>query len=55
MVYIVSAIETTRYNEKEKPSPILKTFLRQSQSCTPKPEPKKQKSFRLWHNRVDTL
>ena len=31
--------------EKEKPSPILKKFIRQSQSSTPEPEPKKAKNI----------
>ena len=39
---------------KEKPSPFLRKFLRQSQPSTSEPEPKKQKLLHLWHNRVDT-
>ena len=35
------AMKTSRDFEKRKPSPFLKKFLRQSQSSTPEPEPKK--------------
>ena len=38
------ARKTSRDYEKEKPSPFLKKFLRQSQPSTPEPEPKKDKS-----------
>ena len=34
-------VYTSRDYEKEKPSPFLKKFLRQSQPTTPEPEPKK--------------
>ena len=37
------AIETSHDYEKEKPSPFLKNFLRQSQPSTTEPEPKKVK------------
>ena len=37
------ARKTSRDYEKEKASPFLKKFLRQSQSSTSKPEPKKVK------------
>ena len=37
------ARKTSRDSEKEKPSPFLKNFLRQSQPSTPEPEPKKVK------------
>ena len=37
------ARKTSRDYEKEKPSPFLKKFLRQSQSSTSEPEPKKVK------------
>ena len=36
--------KTSRYYEKEKPSPILKKFLRQSQPSTSELDPKKDKS-----------
>ena len=48
------AVKTSRDDEKEKPSPFLKYFLRQSQPSTSEPEPKKVESIHLWHNRVDT-
>ena len=35
------ARKTSRDYEKEKPSPYLKKFLRQSDSSTSEPEPKK--------------
>ena len=35
------ARETSRDYEKEKPSPFLKKFLRQSHPSTSEPEPKK--------------
>ena len=38
------ARKTSRDYEKEKPSPFLKKFLRQSQPSTSEPEPKKDKS-----------
>ena len=37
------ARKTSRDYEKEKPSPFLKKFLRQSEPCTSEPEPKKVK------------
>ena len=37
------ARKTSRDYEKEKPSPFLRKFLRQSQSSTPETEPKKAK------------
>ena len=37
------ARKTNRDYEKEEPSPFLKKFLSQSQSSTPKLEPKKAK------------
>ena len=37
------ARKTSRVYEKEKPSPFLKKFLRQSQPSTSEPEPKKVK------------
>ena len=37
------ARKTSRDYEKEKPSPFLKKLLRQSQTSTPEPEPKKAK------------
>ena len=39
--------------ENEKSSIFLKKCIRQSQSTTPEPEPKRQKSFHFWHNLVD--
>ena len=47
------ARKTSRDCEK-KPSPYLKKSLRQSDPSTSEPEPKKQKFFHLWYNRVDT-
>ena len=38
------ARKTSRDYEKEKPSPFLKKFLRQSQPSTSEPEPRKDKS-----------
>ena len=40
--------------EKRSPSTVAKKFMRQLQSTTPEPVPKKQKSFHLRQNRVDT-
>ena len=48
------ARKTSRDYEKEKPSPILKKFVRQPQPSTSEPEPKRQKLFHLRHNRVET-
>ena len=45
--------QTSLYYENEKPSPSLKNFFRQSQSTTPKPEPKKAKILPFTDNRVD--
>ena len=48
------ARKTSRNCEKEKSITFLKNFLRQSHSSTPEPEPKRQNSLHLWHNRVDS-
>ena len=43
LVVTVHIVYTSRDYEKEKPSPFLKKFLRQSQSSTYEPEPKMAK------------
>ena len=43
MVYIALQKKTSRDYEKEKQFPFLLKYLRQSQSSTPEPEPKKAK------------
>ena len=46
--------DTSRHIKIEKPSPISKNFLRQSQSVTPQLGPKKQKTTDIWHNHVES-
>ena len=41
------ARKTSRHYEKEKPSPYLKKFLRQSDPSTSEPEQKKAEIFRI--------
>ena len=48
------ARKTNRGYTNKKPYPFLKIFLRQSQSATPEPEQKAEKTFNLWHNRVES-
>ena len=48
------ARKTSRDYEKEQPSPLLKKLFSQSQPSTFGLEPKKEKFFHLWHNRVYT-
>ena len=43
LAVMVHNVYTSRDYEKEKPSPFLKKFLRQSQSSTSEPEPKMAK------------
>ena len=48
------ASKTSR--DYEKPSPFLKKFLRQSQSSTSEPEPKKRlKRVQIWNKRIRFL
>ena len=47
-----SARKTKRDYEKEKPSPYLKKFLRESDPSASEPEPKNQKLFHLWYDLV---
>ena len=49
-----SARRTSRDDKTEKLSPFLKKFLRQSQSSTHDPEPKKAKFILFWHFRVES-
>ena len=44
------ARKRSRDYEKEKPSPFLKKFLRQSQPSTPEPEPKRLNWVQIWSN-----
>ena len=44
----------SRDYEKEKPSLILRKFLRQSQSSSNVPVLKRQKTFHSWHKRIDS-
>ena len=52
---ICFARNTGRDKEKEKPSPILKKFLRQSQPSTSEPEPKRLKSVQIWNKPIRFL
>ena len=45
--------KTSRDNENKKPSPFLK-FCANHNQAHPNLNPKMQKLFHLWHNRVDT-
>ena len=46
------ARKTSRDYEKEKPSPFLKKFLRQSQPSRTEPEPKMLKRVKIWDKRI---
>ena len=48
------ARETSHDYEKEEPSPFWRKSIHQSQSGTPETEPKRQKSFHVCHNRVNS-
>ena len=41
--------------EKEKPSPFLKKFVRQSQPSTSEPEPKRLKRVQIWNKHIRFL
>ena len=47
--------KTSRDYIKEKPSPFLKKFLRQSQPSTSEPEPKSLKWVQIWNKRIRFL
>ena len=49
------ARKTSRDYKKEKPSPVLKKFLRQSQPITSELEPKTLKSVQMWNKPIRFL
>ena len=49
------ARKSSRDYEKEKPSPFLKKFLRQSQPSTSEPEPKRLTWVQIWNKRIRFL
>ena len=50
-----SAKKSNRDYEKEKPSPVLKNFLTQSQPSTSEREPKGTNQVQLWNKRIRFL